>query len=221
MTLDRRKIQDLLFAAPLIAFYSWTLFRNIPVLPPLYNEAFGPEGSVYGIARLFSVFAGICFGALIVGLLVFRTPAVRSIHGIVPRVLAVVGTFAALAFPYLRPNLGDAVAIAGMVLLCVGTILTMYAVAYLGRSFSIVPEARTLVTSGPYRFVRHPVYLFEEIAVLGISVQFAAPLSTLLFLAHGAIQFARLHYEEQVLRENFPEYAAYAARTARLVPGIY
>jgi protein-S-isoprenylcysteine O-methyltransferase Ste14 len=221
MNLDRRKLQDLTFAAPLIAFYSWTIYRNAPVLPDLYNEAFGPQGSDYGIARLFSVFAGVCFGALLVGILVFRMPPARSIHGVLPRVLAVVGTFAALAFPYLPPSPNGTAAILGMVLLCAGTVLTMYAIVYLGRSFSIVPEARKLVTSGPYRFVRHPVYLFEEIAVFGISIQFAAPTSTLLFLVHGAIQFARLHYEEQVLRENFPEYEAYAMRTARLVPGVY
>jgi protein-S-isoprenylcysteine O-methyltransferase Ste14 len=34
-------------------------------------------------------------------------------------------------------------------------------------------------------------------------------------------QFLRLHYEEGVLREAFPEYAEYARRTARLVPGLY
>jgi hypothetical protein len=43
----------------------------------------------------------------------------------------------------------------------------------LGRSFSIMAESRQLVTTGPYRFVRHPLYLAEEIAMVSISANFA------------------------------------------------
>ena len=43
---------------------------------------------------------------------------------------------------------------------------------HLGRSFSIVPQARTLVRTGPYKFVRNPLYLAEEVALLGTLLQF-------------------------------------------------
>ena len=49
----------------------------------------------------------------------------------------------------------------------------------------------------------------------------ASPGTTLLLAAHIAFQLRRMHNEEAVLGETFPEYAAYRERTARLVPGIY
>jgi protein-S-isoprenylcysteine O-methyltransferase Ste14 len=53
---------------------------------------------------------------------------------------------------------------------------------HLGRSFSVVPQARGLVRGGPYSFVRHPLYLAEEIALLGILLQFYSLATLTLFL---------------------------------------
>jgi protein-S-isoprenylcysteine O-methyltransferase Ste14 len=91
----------------------------------------------------------------------------------------------------------------------------------LGRSLSIMPEARRLVMSGPYRFVRHPLYAAEEIAILGVWLQFMSWPATAILAGHFIIQLWRLGFEEAVLRESFAEYDAYARQTARLIPGIY
>jgi protein-S-isoprenylcysteine O-methyltransferase Ste14 len=53
-------------------------------------------------------------------------------------------------------------------LLLGGNALAVLVLVQLGRSFSIMAEARRLVTSGVYRWVRHPLYLAEELAVIGI-----------------------------------------------------
>jgi protein-S-isoprenylcysteine O-methyltransferase Ste14 len=53
-------------------------------------------------------------------------------------------------------------------LLLGGNALAVLVPVQLGRSFSIMAEARRLVTSGVYRWVRHPLYLAEELAVIGI-----------------------------------------------------
>jgi protein-S-isoprenylcysteine O-methyltransferase Ste14 len=90
----------------------------------------------------------------------------------------------------------------------------------LGKSFSIMPEARKLVTGGPYVWARHPLYAVEMITVSGTAVQFQAPWSWLVALAVVALLWIRSHYEEQVLAENFPEYDAYRARTKRFIPGV-
>ena len=53
-------------------------------------------------------------------------------------------------------------------LLLGGNALAVLVLLQLGRSFSIMAEARQLVTAGVYRWVRHPLYLAEELAVIGI-----------------------------------------------------
>jgi protein-S-isoprenylcysteine O-methyltransferase Ste14 len=82
-------------------------------------------------------------------------------------------------------------------------------------------EARRLVTGGPYALVRHPLYLAEEIAVIGLFLQYASPWSALLVVAHFAFQLQRMRNEEQILRDTFAEYATYARSTQRLIPGVY
>jgi protein-S-isoprenylcysteine O-methyltransferase Ste14 len=111
--------------------------------------------------------------------------------------------------------------IVATVLTAGGTIASIIVLLWLGRSFSILPEARKLVTSGPYRHIRHPLYLVEEVGSLGVMLQFLQPWSLLLEIANFGLQLWRMQREEIVLTGAFPEYAAYAARTARLIPGVY
>ena len=54
-----------------------------------------------------------------------------------------------------------------MFLAC-GITWALYSLSYLGRRFSIVPEARGLVIDGPYRLARHPIYLGEILAGFGL-----------------------------------------------------
>jgi protein-S-isoprenylcysteine O-methyltransferase Ste14 len=69
--------------------------------------------------------------------------------------------------------------------------------------------------------VRHPLYLAEQLASLGIMLQFAQPWSGVVFLCGFALQWPRMLFEEHILSEAFPEYRAYAAKTPRLIPGWY
>jgi len=89
---------------------------------------------------------------------------------------------------------------------------------WLGRAFSIMPEARRLVTHGPYRVVRHPLYICEEVAVIGVFIQVLSPLAVFIFIMHAVFQVRRMLNEETVLEGTFPEYADYARRTPRLIP---
>jgi protein-S-isoprenylcysteine O-methyltransferase Ste14 len=88
----------------------------------------------------------------------------------------------------------------------------------LGRCFGILPEARGLVTRGPYGIVRHPVYLGELVAFGGLVIASPTVRNFVLALVFFAAQTVRMRLEEQALAERFPEYDDYAAATPRLVP---
>ncbi len=92
---------------------------------------------------------------------------------------------------------------------------------WLGRSFSLLPEARRLVTNGPYRRIRHPLYLAGLVGSLGVMLQYRQPWALLVVLATLALQILRMNYEEQVLSRAFPEYETYATRSWRLIPGVF
>jgi len=106
------------------------------------------------------------------------------------------------------------------VLLLTGTLLALWSALTLGRNFSLLPQARTLVTSGPYRFVRHPMYAGGLLIALGEVWLRLSPLVVGLNLVFLAAQLVRLRYEEDLLARTFPEYTAYRKRTSALIPGI-
>jgi protein-S-isoprenylcysteine O-methyltransferase Ste14 len=113
---------------------------------------------------------------------------------------------------------GTALVLAGeAVTLAFGAWLLVSALA-LGRCFGILPEVRGLVTRGPYRVVRHPVYLGELGAFGGLVIAAPSGWNCVAACTLFAGQWLRMRLEEEALRAEFPEYASYAARTPRLLP---
>jgi protein-S-isoprenylcysteine O-methyltransferase Ste14 len=166
--------------------------------------------------------SAIAFLVLLGVFVILRGRPSGRARGFEPRVSALLGTLTVYSFGlFPRRELSPAEEIVSTLLILAGTVAAVYVLTHLGRSFSVMAEARRLVTSGVYRIVRHPLYLAEELAVIGIFMQFASLWTALLLAMQIAFQLRRMHNEEAVLSEIFPEYATYKANTARLIPGIY
>jgi protein-S-isoprenylcysteine O-methyltransferase Ste14 len=166
--------------------------------------------------------AVIAFVATLAAMVVARGRPAGRARGLEPRVSALIGTFlvtSVVLFPHRQ--LSFAAGVISTILLLAGNTMAVYVVTHLGRSFSIMPEARGLVTSGLYRYIRHPLYLTEMIASIGIVIQFLSIWTALILVVQIAFQLRRMRNEEVVLTETFPEYAAYRKKTARIIPGIY
>jgi protein-S-isoprenylcysteine O-methyltransferase Ste14 len=142
--------------------------------------------------------------------------------GSLPRVGAVVGANFSLAFVLVPlSNPPPVVHAISATLVAIGAAGSIWALSYLGRAFAILPQVRQLTMRGPYAFVRHPLYLVEMIGMIGVMLQFRQPWALLIVAATLAFQLARIRYEERLLEQTFPDYRAYPARTARLIPGVY
>lgn len=106
----------------------------------------------------------------------------------------------------------------GTVCVLIGMFVTLFGLSHLGRHFGVVPDVRGLVTSGPYRYVRHPLYFGESLMAVGIFLSILSPLSALFCVLAIAAQYGRARFEEQALTSVFPHYREYAASTPMLLP---
>jgi len=227
-TLRETKLYDLFAAAPVIAWYGFCSTQMLPLVAQqiaLVKLFFQTDPSVLPPTLVLSTLAHVTtltFFAILVVMFVVRRVPQRIATGFYPRCAAVAGTFLSVGIVLLPPReLSSALYLVSLLLIIGGTTLAIYAALILGRSMSILPQARRLVTWGPYALVRHPLYLGEIIAVSGVTLQYLSAWALLLLVLVCAFQLQRMKYEERVLFQVFPKYAAYMARTARLMPGVY
>jgi protein-S-isoprenylcysteine O-methyltransferase Ste14 len=226
--LRRTKLYDLLAAAPVIAWYLYCAAHMLPSLAQqvaLAEVFVRTDPSVLPASLVLGIVARVCslvfFVVLVVMFTVRRVPQPAA-SGLYPRFAAMAGTFLSVGFLLLpQRELSYGFYLASLLLVIAGTGFAIYAALVLGRSLSILPEARRLVTSGPYALIRHPLYLGEMVALTGVAVQYLSAWALLLLALVWAFQLQRMTYEELVLSRVFPEYEDYMTRKARLVPGVY
>lgn len=91
-------------------------------------------------------------------------------------------------------------------------------------NFNIRPEPKAtaqLVTSGPYRFIRHPMYSTLLLAALAFVVAENIWLKVGLWIALALVLSTKASFEEQLMRVKFSEYGAYLERSKRFIPFIF
>jgi protein-S-isoprenylcysteine O-methyltransferase Ste14 len=212
---NNQKLWDVIAAAPLLLWFGLGAVGCSLKLFDLLNTR----------SNAFAVFvqlAYLIFFLLAITLLIIRKPVIRKAKGVGPKLAGFLGCLLplmVLALP--RGEVSNSMSVILAAFGVIGIVGSIYSLLWLGRSFSVLPQARGLVTDGPYRFVRHPLYLAEFLVIFSRAFELAQPWPIFVIaLAFGA-QMSRMIYEERILSEEFPAYRAYMLTTARLIPGIY
>jgi protein-S-isoprenylcysteine O-methyltransferase Ste14 len=147
---------------------------------------------------------------------------VAAVYGGVAGAFALAGSVHAAAFGEVRWPLF----VVGLVLMGVGTAVRQWAVALLGRFFTVdvrVQPGQTVVERGPYRWVRHPAYTGLIMTFLGMGLALGnwASLAVLAVVPTAGL-VVRIRFEERALLEGLGEpYRRFAASRPRLFPGLW
>jgi protein-S-isoprenylcysteine O-methyltransferase len=145
-------------------------------------------------------------------------------------VIIVVSVFSAFSLARLMPSLGlEPAALLvdlGLLLFAAGLALRWYAIAYLGRFFTVdvaIATDHRLIDTGPYQSVRHPSYTGALMAFAGLGLCLHNAASLVVVTVPVLWVFARrMRIEEDALTAALGEsYRDYMQRTRRLIPGIY
>jgi protein-S-isoprenylcysteine O-methyltransferase Ste14 len=128
-----------------------------------------------------------------------------------------------LNFAFFHVNV--AIALAGFAIACIGIAFAIWARLTLGSNWSgavTIKQDHTLVQSGPYRIVRHPIYTGLLIALAGSALQYGYLRSLIGVLLAGFGFWLKSLFEEQFMAQRFgDQYLVYRQRVRALVPFIF
>ena len=181
------------------------------------------------IAVFWAIWAvGWLIGAIGIKRAHWRESGATAIYNRAPVVLGMIMLLrpqwlpAALTYRFVPPV--PELQVLGAILVFLGLLFALWARTHLGRNWSgavTVKEGHTLITSGPYRWVRHPIYSGVVVALAGTALAIGEArgfIATALILIGFVI---KLLVEEARMRDTFPDYVDYCRHTARLIPGVF
>ena len=112
-------------------------------------------------------------------------------------------------------------AVGGLLLSLLGYAVSIWALVHLGRSFAMLVSVRRVVATGPYAYVRHPIYLGYAIDLGGLLLTSFSPAMLLLGAGFIAFLVIRARLEEEMLSATDEGYRQSVARTGFLLPRLF
>lgn len=156
------------------------------------------------------------------GIILIGSKRVRSRYKTaVPNLVAIAAVFAPYLFVLMsKGNLLGVNVYAAYFCIISGALITLLSLIYLRRALTVTPQAISLVTTGPYSFVRHPMYSGSIVIMLGLMLLVDSAIAVGLFLVCGGLQIQRALYEEKLLEDSFSEYRKYKSHVGRFIPRL-
>jgi len=139
-------------------------------------------------------------------------------------IMGYVGMAGGLVAQFATGNLFSRSPVAIAVQVGAGLLLVWARLAFGRRSFHVVadPTDGGLVTSGPYRYIRHPIYTAVTVfSGAGMTAHWWSVVGALLFGLIVGCAFLRIFREEALVTARYPDYQQYAAKTWRMVPYVF
>jgi len=200
-------------------FFSLFLARELILLWGGVQGVHQPSDLLFVVQQVLA----LAYFTMLVVLFAVRLPQRGTDHRLAVIFVAFSGTFAAIGASFLPGGTRrEGLVLFADLLATAGLAYSVWGLAYLRRSFSIIPEARRLVTGGPYGLTRHPVYLGEVATAVGVNLATAGWLSGLAIAYFIACELMRIRWEERILAQSFPsEYPEYARRVPRYLPNPF
>lgn len=200
-------------------FFSLFLARQLVLLAAGFHGIRQPSDLLFLIQQVLA----LAYFTMLVVLYAVRLPKRGTDHRLAVIFIAFSGTFAAISASFLPGGTNrDGLVLFADLLATAGLAYSVWGLAYLRRSFSIIPEARRLVTGGPYSLSRHPVYVGEIATAIGVNLATGGWLSAVAVAYFIVCEVLRMGWEERILAKAFPaEYPQYARRVPRYLPNPF
>ncbi len=155
--LQQSRLYDLFMRLPLLGWAMFCATLQMAGLARYVREADAALPFAAYAVNMAMRLSTIAFLLLLGASVALRARPTSKARGLQPRITAFVGAFLVYTIPFFpRRELSVTAEMVSTLLVLFGSAAAVYALVRLGRSFSMMAEARRLVTSGPYRFVRHP-----------------------------------------------------------------
>lgn len=194
----------------------------LAIVADLFSLDHGAHFGTAGLLRSVGTVLVLAFYALAIWCYLRRGPAVATSDSATAHAAAIAATWLPFALP-LQPGAPSGLgrqALSDVLLIC-GMAWALWSLRFLDRNVSVLAQARAVVDRGPYRWVRHPLYVGEIVSSLGIALAANSYAAIGLWLALCGLQAYRALREEQVLLRALPAYRSYRSRTAALLPGVF